>query len=209
VAERPRGVTRERLLESATGVFAARGFENASLEAIAEGAGVTSATVYRHFASKSDLLLAVVERAIKAVPISERLGRNDSSSAADFSALVAAYIDPGLGTLRKLSVELHTVAGRHPEVEAVWLEFNRRAHRALARQLEAAVEAGGVRADLDTDSAANLLLVVIMGLCHLDTFEPGLVGNARWATFLGSTVEELLRRPAGSDRRREEREEPA
>jgi AcrR family transcriptional regulator len=183
-------------------VFAERGFENGSLELIAEGAGVTAATVYRHFGNKSDLLLAVVDRAIEAFRSRGAWGRSDTRSATDVAELVAAYVDPELATLRKLSVELHAVAGRHPETRAVWLEVNRRIHRGLVRQLDAAVDTGEVRADLDTEFAANLVLVVVMGLCHLDTFEPDLVGNERWAAFLASTVEQLLRpqpAPAAAD----------
>ena len=190
--ERPPGFTRERLLSSATTVFAERGFENATLEAIAEGAGVTSATVYRHFQNKSDLLLAVIERAIDSVPLSERLRTGETRRASDFAALVAAYADPGLETVRKLCVELHAVAGRNPEVHAVWLEFNQRSQQSLIHQLSSARAAGALRDDLDIRSAAALLLVIVMGLCHLDTFDPQLVGNQGWAAFLGATVEELL-----------------
>jgi len=205
-AERPAGYTRERLLESATTVFATRGFESASLETIADGAGVTSATVYRHFRNKSDLLIAVVERAIEAVPISHRVTRRSGAlSRADFADVVAAYVDPQLTTLRKLCVELHAVAGRHPDAASVWLHFNRRATRALVRQLDAAAAAGAIPPDLDTKSAANLLLVIIMGLCHLDTFDPDLVGSRRWTGYLKHTVEAVLSQPAAPARRRSSR----
>jgi AcrR family transcriptional regulator len=191
-AQRPRGYTREQLLASATAMFAERGFESTSLEAVADGAGVTSATVYRHFRNKSDLLLAVVERAIDSVPLSERLRHVDAPSATDLSNLLAAYVDPSLAGVRKLCVEIHAVAGRNPEVDDLWLAFNRRVRHGLAAQLEAAVATGLVRADLDTDGTAALLLVVIMGLCHLDTFEPDLVGDSHFGAFLGETVQQVL-----------------
>ncbi len=72
-ADRPPGFTREQLLKAAAEVFGARGFENASLQAIASSAPVTSATIYRHFESKADLLLGVVEQAIHAMPIAAHL----------------------------------------------------------------------------------------------------------------------------------------
>jgi AcrR family transcriptional regulator len=188
-------------------VFAARGYENASLEAIGEGAGVTAATVYRHFRNKSHLLFAVIERAIESVPLSERLRAHDIPSPADFADVTAAYVDPAHTTVRKLSVELHAAAGRNADVQALWLEFNRRVRRSYVRQLQAGVAAGVVRADLDTESTATLLLVVIMGLCHLDTFEPDLVGNRRWTDFLTSTVAGLLTPvgPAPTRRQRAQR----
>jgi AcrR family transcriptional regulator len=41
-------------------VFAAEGFQRASIDAIAERVGIAKGTVYLHFASKEDLLLALL-----------------------------------------------------------------------------------------------------------------------------------------------------
>lgn len=53
-----RGDVRARVLEAATGVFARHGLDGATMEAIAEAAGVGTATVYRHFGDKKGLLSA-------------------------------------------------------------------------------------------------------------------------------------------------------
>jgi AcrR family transcriptional regulator len=53
--------TRERLLAAARRVFAERGFYGASLEAVAEEAGLTKGAVYSRFKSKADLFLAFQE----------------------------------------------------------------------------------------------------------------------------------------------------
>lgn len=49
---------RSRILSAGTQVFARAGFEAATIEAIAEAAGVGSATVYRHFGDKRGLIEA-------------------------------------------------------------------------------------------------------------------------------------------------------
>lgn len=54
-------LTRRRLLEAAQRVFFERGFHGASLEAVAEEAGLTKGAVYSRFASKADLFLAYQE----------------------------------------------------------------------------------------------------------------------------------------------------
>ena len=51
-------MTRSRLLEAAERVFFGRGFHGASLEAVAEEAGLTKGAVYSRFESKADLFLA-------------------------------------------------------------------------------------------------------------------------------------------------------
>jgi len=60
--ERRRAHTRELLLDAAEEVFAARGFDGASLDDIAETAGYTRGAIYKHFANKEDLFLAVNKR---------------------------------------------------------------------------------------------------------------------------------------------------
>lgn len=58
---------RTQLLRTARGVFAGRGYEGASVDAIADAAGVTKPVVYEHFASKEQLYEAVVGREVEIV----------------------------------------------------------------------------------------------------------------------------------------------
>jgi AcrR family transcriptional regulator len=51
--------TRQRLLETALGVFAEKGTDGGSMRDIAARAGVNVATAYHHFGSKRELLLAI------------------------------------------------------------------------------------------------------------------------------------------------------
>ena len=57
-ARRP---ARERLLETAYGMFSTRGVRAVGVDEIIERAGVAKATLYRHFPSKDDLVLAFLE----------------------------------------------------------------------------------------------------------------------------------------------------
>ena len=61
VQERAR-VTRERLLATARQVFAEQGYADASLEEVAERAGVTRGPLYHYFDDKRDLFRAVYEQ---------------------------------------------------------------------------------------------------------------------------------------------------
>src|SRR5690349_14862591 len=54
-------LTRGRLLAAAQRVFFERGFHGASLETVAEDAGLTKGAVYSRFESKADLFLAFQE----------------------------------------------------------------------------------------------------------------------------------------------------
>ncbi len=56
-----RAETRQRLLDAAAELFAARGVEGSSVDAIAERAERTSGAVYDHFGGKDGLLFALLE----------------------------------------------------------------------------------------------------------------------------------------------------
>ena len=57
--EESRRLTRDRLLDSAAGVFARKGFYGASVEEIAEEAGYSRGAVYSNFAGKEEMFLAL------------------------------------------------------------------------------------------------------------------------------------------------------
>ena len=106
-----RGDTRERILESATNLFGTRGFDSVSLDQIAAEVGVAKQSLLYWFASKDDLVQAVlanmaaeltvvVEAAMRAAP-DDPLDR--------LEAVVHAVFRPAvrrpalLGLLRELS----------------------------------------------------------------------------------------------------------
>lgn len=62
--EEKKSETRRRLVDAAATVFANRGFARATLDEVAEVAGLTKGAVYSNFAGKADLALAVLDRRI-------------------------------------------------------------------------------------------------------------------------------------------------
>src|SRR5580704_225975 len=56
------GSARERLVTAAYELFSTRGVQATGIDAIIDRAGVARQTMYRHFASKEDLVLAFLER---------------------------------------------------------------------------------------------------------------------------------------------------
>lgn len=58
----PVASARERILNAAYELFSRRGVRAVGTEEVIERAGVAKATLYRHFATKNDLVLAVLQR---------------------------------------------------------------------------------------------------------------------------------------------------
>ena len=59
--------TRERIVATAAGLFAERGFAGTSIRDISDALGLTKAALYYHFASKEEILRAIVEQPITAI----------------------------------------------------------------------------------------------------------------------------------------------
>lgn len=76
----PAAKRREQLLDCAAALFAERGYARATTAELARAAGVTEPIIYRHFKSKRDLFIALIERTGKQTI---EQWREDLSNAAD------------------------------------------------------------------------------------------------------------------------------
>jgi AcrR family transcriptional regulator len=85
---------RQQLLEVAGEMFAEHGYHGASMEQLADAAGVSKPVLYQHFSSKQDLYLAVVRDAVtemEAVVRKALEGTEDNR--ARIHSSIAAYFD--------------------------------------------------------------------------------------------------------------------
>ncbi|MGQ0792737.1 MAG: TetR/AcrR family transcriptional regulator [Deltaproteobacteria bacterium] len=60
--------TREKILEAAMKLFAAKGFNGTTTKEISEEAGVNEALIFRHFSTKRDLYGAIIEKKMQEQP---------------------------------------------------------------------------------------------------------------------------------------------
>jgi AcrR family transcriptional regulator len=180
--------TRERILAAAERLFAERGFERVSMPAIAKASGVTAGAIYKHFESKADLLFEVVRSALSSVHLYSAPG----SEVDLLLRQVAIYTERETRPLRQLSLEIHSASRKHPRVRSILrraLEIN---IQQLRRTIEPAQRAGKIDPDLDADFLANAVIVFMMGLAHMETIAPHLVGNPGWYRFVEDRITVLL-----------------
>jgi AcrR family transcriptional regulator len=186
--DRGRKTTRERILASAERLFTKRGFERVSMPAIAKASGITAGAIYKHFEGKGELLFEVVRRALSSVPVFSA-PRNELDS---LLHQVAIYTERETKPLRELSIEIHSAARKHPRVRGVLrraLEMN---VQQLRRTIEPAQRAGKIDPALNADMLANTVIVFMMGLAHMETIAPHLVGNTTWHRFVENRITALL-----------------
>lgn len=87
---------KEAILDAAADLFEARGFHGASMDDLGAAAGISGPGLYRHFASKDALLMAVLDRIWTQLrPAVDRSSHLPPEEAID--ALLGAHLDLALG----------------------------------------------------------------------------------------------------------------
>ncbi len=184
--EERRTETRRRLLTAASELFAERGVDGASIDAIADRAGRTSGAVYDHFGGKDGLLFALLDGWVddvatvigaelsSATTLGERLGvlwRNVSAPVA------------GNGQWIALEHELWAYASRQPEARE---HLARRYRGAWRGVLQATGDWTG-----DSDAVGPAVIGLLFGLEMMRRVDPDAVSD-------GLAVEALLSVVAGA-----------
>jgi AcrR family transcriptional regulator len=142
------------ILDAAIQLLAERGFQAATIEAIAERAGVGRNTIYRRFASKEELIADALQELI--VDIDLRDGEDVYALLLDWIRDFArVFGDPLYGRI------LPAVLGElqaNPAFARVYAErVVRPRYEALVGILRRAAERGALRRDADVEQIADLL----------------------------------------------------
>ena len=66
---RDKTASHEKIVAAAMREFQEKGFEQASMKAVADAVGMTSAALYRHFTNKQDMFAAMVQPAVDALNV--------------------------------------------------------------------------------------------------------------------------------------------
>lgn len=157
---------KERLREGAVSAFLEFGYDGATMEAIAQAAGVTKRTLYARYADKRAVFLDVIPWAFsRAVDRDVRRRTNDDD-------LLAALTEIGRGAIKRAldpdTRRLHRIvmneSGRFPEFEisAETLGWSRR-QRQVMDLLRHHQEAGAIEVD-DIELAAEHFLAMVEAL---------------------------------------------
>jgi AcrR family transcriptional regulator len=81
----------QRILAAATKLFAERGFAGVGVDALAAESGITGSAVYRHFASKDEILSTLFDRLIDSLLV--RLGDVLADPQAELDRMIAIHVE--------------------------------------------------------------------------------------------------------------------
>ena len=179
----------EAILRATIHLFVQRGVAGTSIEQVAQRAGVSRATVYRRYATRTELLLACVET-IRIEDDPEQLAwPSIEAMVADWAEVLARPRN------RRLVRRLYGSIDDHPELLQAYREANGR-HR--ARATHAALERARDEGRLPSDADVEVIQQVLSGavLHHLGA-APDDVTREDVEQFLGSVLRQVgYREPA-------------
>lgn len=189
---------RKSLLDAAQSAFLARGFARSSVNAIAKDAGVSIATLYKHFGTKEDLFGEVMGRLW-----AELRGGLDLEKLSDLPPAEALYLIGseyaallGRKSVRELFRVIITETVQFPELGEKLYEHGKEAYlEKLERYLEKRADSG----ELSVDDVA-LATQQFLGMINDIVFWPGLltakseVSDAERENVVREAVETFLAR---------------
>jgi AcrR family transcriptional regulator len=151
---------RERILEVAKQEFTRSG-ATASLEEIAKKAGVGPGTLYRHFPTREELLVAVYRSEMEKLAAAERKFADTLPPVEALRAWLLLFVD-AVETKQIIAPVLNTLVDDPKKVfEASYAKM----HEALRALVKRAIKSGDIRKDLDPID----LLRALVGVAHVAT----------------------------------------
>jgi AcrR family transcriptional regulator len=193
-----REANRARILAAARKVFGARGFHAATIEEIAEEAGLSNGAIYYNFDSKGDLFLALLEersderiRHMRHALATASLP-DDRDSALDEEARDATRSLKESGEWRLLLLEFTAHAARTPSLAPKLQAHKRRLRAALAELLDQRLSTRGESPPIPVDQLALAAVGLANGLATEELADPGSVPDE----LLGDLLALLLKPPS-------------
>jgi AcrR family transcriptional regulator len=159
---------REAMLRGGLTVFGREGYMRAGIDAIAREAGVSTRTIYNHYADKAELFAAVIVASATRVAEAQiaLLGKHLDGPDPDLTGLARAWATPDpefadhFALVRQVRAEALHVP---PDAREAWLDAGpRRVQAAVAARLERLGERGILRVD-DADRTAAHFVQLVAG----------------------------------------------
>jgi AcrR family transcriptional regulator len=176
--------TRRTIVDAATRLFVAVGYGATSMDAIAESAGVSRATVFAVAGSKAELLKRAYDVALvgddELVALPDRADSRAIRAEPDPDRYLERYAGMVVGLAGRVAAVYEAVRGAastDPEVRPVWDKIQQERRIGAAHVVADTAAKGSLRIGIDADDAADVVWVLNdPGLYHM------LVNVRGWST---------------------------
>jgi AcrR family transcriptional regulator len=167
--------TRARLLDAAGRVFARRGFHAATIDEVAEAAGYTKGAVYSNFATKDELVLALLDQRV-ATQLEQVEALSGIESSEELLAALGGRTEQEFAAARDfgiLMVEFSLYAMRNPAAQAELASRYRQLRSGLATLIAERYARHQSAPPMPPEHLAALALATDAGLFLQYAAEPG------------------------------------
>jgi TetR/AcrR family transcriptional regulator len=181
------------VLECACGIFSAGSYRGTTTAEIAREAGVTEPVLYRHFASKRDLYLAVLEeswRRLKA--LWECVVAEEPDPRLWVGAMGRAYLESKDSKVlcAELWIQALTEASDDPEIRKLLRRQMREVHAFVSDVIRRSQQAGGIFPERDPSAEAWIFISIGLlgtvgrrvGSVPDEDFEAIIASRRKWMT---------------------------
>jgi len=195
--------TRRRLIDSASRLFAERGYVGTSVSDIAEDAGVSLATFYQYFAERNDIVAVLVVEVIDEM-LAKGVDRWDARSGRlGLRRVISPYVE-SYDRHRDFFELWQCVTHVDRRMRQLYRDYHGAYQHRFAKYLAEGVELGLVRADLEPEGMARAMTLLMERYCYevfvLDRPDPAPAHDdvtdlltILWADAIG--LEETRERP--------------
>jgi len=186
----PAAQRREQLLDTAAQLFGERGYSKTTTALLAKAAGVTEPIIYRHFNSKRELFIALIDRTgEQTIQTWERHLEGAPNPAERLRRLIGAnpmVTDQGEGVYRVIVQAMTEI--NDEQIRSALQRHMAALHKFVASEVVRAQEAGQVTTTLSPEITAWLLMHLGLGFGILAPV--GVPGHARDES--GATVRQVI-----------------
>lgn len=162
--ERQREERARLILEAAQTILLERGYHETSIDDIAAQVGIAKGTVYLHFPSKEDLMIALVERQLQNfVQVIEAVAASTSSARQRLEAILQRTYDPSEARRMQIFLEVFGSA----DMRSRFAEKHERTQpiidhvRHLLREI---IEQGKAQGEFDPQISTKVMIVMYLNL---------------------------------------------
>lgn len=166
--ERRRQLLRDEILRASRRITAEKGYDSWSMDELATRVGISKPTLYSHFATKDDLIIA---SAVQSMQRLTSLIENEvdetiplTSLGLILSTIVQILFDEGATPARPLGPEVKQLIRSRPET----FEIMQQIDAAIQRLIQCGIEKGEIDPTLDPVT----LVLAFHGLIHVLQIEP-------------------------------------
>ncbi len=186
--------TRERLLQAAAEVFAARGYDGTRVADIAAAAGVSNGALYAHFASKAELLVAALRTHGRRL-LADLFAADPDRSVTDLLLVIGRWLPRRRDAGGYLIVEALVAARRDAEVARLMRDYVGERADWIAGLMRLAQADSDVDPSLSPDALAHFCLLMAMGSALVTPDLHG-VSDDEWSAVLARVIRAIA--PAGN-----------